>query len=144
MSEGGVTPMVDPRTFERLAAEGFERLPAHIRAKIDNVALLIEDEPTEEDLLNNGLDPETETLLGLYHGIPLSARGEQYGVGVTMPDTITLFRYPIEDAAFDDSKDVRDVIAETIWHEYAHHFGMNEEEVRLREEERDEDMVHRG
>lgn len=129
--------MVDPRTFERLVAEGFERLPEHIRAKIKNVALLVEDDPTDEDLLENGLDPETETLLGLYRGIPLSARGEQYGVGVTMPDTITLYRYPIEDAAFDDGMDIRDVIAETIWHEYAHHFGMNEEEVRSREDERD-------
>lgn len=128
--------------FEQLVAEGFERLPEHIRAKIDNVALLIEDEPTDEDLLENGLDPETETLLGLYHGIPLAARGEQYGVGATMPDTITLFRLPIEDAAFEDERDIRDIIAETIWHEYAHHFGMNEEEVRAREGERDKDVAH--
>lgn len=125
------------RNFDVLVAEGFARLPEHIRAKIKNVALLIEDEPTEEDLLENGLDPETETLLGLYHGVPLAARGEHYGIGVTMPDTITLYRYPIEDAAFDDGMDIRDVIAETIWHEFAHHFGMNEEEVRAREDERD-------
>lgn len=128
--------------FEQLVAEGFERLPEHIRAKIDNVALLIEDEPTEEDLLENGLDPETETLLGLYHGVPLAARGENYGVGVTMPDTITLFRLPIEDAAFEDERDIRDIIAETIWHEFAHHFGMDEESVQARERERDGDAGH--
>lgn len=123
--------------FDTLVAEGFTRLPEHIRAKIKNVALLVEDEPTDDDLLENGLDPETETLLGLYRGIPLTARGDNYGLGVTMPDTITLYRYPIEDAAFDDGMDIRDVIAETIWHEYAHHFGMNEEEVRMREHEHD-------
>lgn len=126
------------RDFDALVAEGFARLPEHIRAKIRNVALLTEDEPSEEELLENGLDPETETLLGLYRGIPLVARGEGYGIGITMPDTITLYRYPIEDAAFDDGMDIRDVIAETIWHEFAHHFGMNEEEVRVRERQRDE------
>lgn len=123
--------------FEQAVAEGFERLPEHIRMKIDNVALLIEDDPTEEDLLENGLDPETETLLGLYRGIPRTARGENYGVGMTMPDTITLYRLPIEDAVFEDKRDIRDVIAETIWHEFAHHFGMDEEAVHLRERERD-------
>ena len=54
-----------------------------------------------------------------------------------MPDTITLFQKPIEEAAIEDDKDVRDVVAETIWHEFAHHFGMDEGEVRKREDKRD-------
>ncbi|OGG50765.1 hypothetical protein A2763_02465 [Candidatus Kaiserbacteria bacterium RIFCSPHIGHO2_01_FULL_54_36] len=122
--------------FEKLVAEGFERLPEWVREKIKNVALLVEDEPAGEDRKAEGLSDD-ETLLGLYKGIPLSARGDMYGVGMTMPDTITLYQIPIEEAAQEDGKDVRDVVAETIWHEFAHHFGMDEGEVREREQKRD-------
>ena len=129
--------------FEKLVEEGFERLPQWVREKIKNVAVLIEDEPSEEDRKREGLD-EHETLLGLYKGIPLSARGEYYGVGMTMPDTITLYQLPIEDAAGEElsrsnldnrayQEVVKKIVAETIWHEFANHFGMNEEEVRRRE-----------
>lgn len=121
--------------FEKLVGEGFERLPEWIRDKIRNVALLVEDEPSGEDRKMERL-AEDETLLGLYKGIPLSERGEHYGVGLTMPDTITLYQLPIEDAATEDGKDVREVIAETIWHEFAHHFGMDEEEVTTKEKHR--------
>ena len=123
------------KEFELLVAEGFERLPQWVREKIKNVALLVEDEPSEEVRKQEGLG-EDETLLGLYQGIPLAARGEQYGVGMTMPDTITLYQRPIEEAAQEDGVDVRDVVADTIWHEFAHHFGMDEGEVQKREHER--------
>jgi len=121
--------------FEKLVAEGFERLPEWVRKKIKNVAILIEDLPSDETRKEEGLEDD-ETLLGLYHGIPLSARGEMYGVGGTLPDTITLYQLPIEEAAEEDGEDVRDVVAETIWHEFAHHFGMDEGEVRDREQKR--------
>ena len=120
--------------FEKLVASGYERLPEWVRNKIKNVALLVEEEPSKEDRNTEGLSEE-ETLLGLYKGIPLAARGEFYGVGMTMPDTITLYRLPILEAAEEDGKSVEDVVAETIWHEFAHHFGMNEDEVRKREAE---------
>ena len=128
--------LMQRKEFEQLVAEGYERLPEWVRGKISNVALLVEDEPSQEDREAEGLSDD-ETLLGLYKGIPLSARGEMYGVGMTMPDTITLYRLPIEEAALEDGKDVRDVIAETIWHEFAHHFGMDEHEVREREHKRE-------
>jgi predicted Zn-dependent protease with MMP-like domain len=122
--------------FEELVVEGYGRLPEWVREKIKNVALLVEDEPSQEDREAEGLGDD-KTLLGLYKGIPLSARGENYGVGMTLPDTITLYQLPIEEAAEEDNKDVRDVVAETIWHEFAHHFGMDEHEVREREHKRD-------
>jgi predicted Zn-dependent protease with MMP-like domain len=122
--------------FDALIAEGFEKLPEGVREKIKNVALLVEDEPSAEERKKEGLSDD-ETLLGLYKGIPLSARGENYGVGMTMPDTITLYRQSILDAAEEEGKSVADVVAETIWHEFAHHFGMNEHEVREREHLRD-------
>lgn len=122
--------------FEKLVAEGYEKLPQWVREKIKNVALLVEDDPSQEDSREQGLGDD-ETLLGLYKGIPLSERGELYGVGMTMPDTITLYKIPIEEAAAEDAKDVREVVAETIWHEFAHHFGMDEHEVQEREQKRD-------
>jgi len=136
--------------FEKLVAEGFERLPQWVREKIKNVALLVEDEPSEEDRKAEGL-ADNETLLGLYKGIPLSARGQEYGVGMTMPDTITLYQTPIEEAAREElttydvvnndivsryREVVAKVVAETIWHEFAHHFGMDEGEVQSRERRR--------
>ena len=122
--------------FERLVTEGYEKLPQWVREKIKNVALLVEDEPSQEDREAEGLGDD-ETLLGLYKGIPLSARGGEYGVGMPMPDTITLYQVPIEEAAEEDGLPVAQVIAETIWHEFAHHFGMGEHEVRDREQKRD-------
>jgi predicted Zn-dependent protease with MMP-like domain len=116
--------------------EGYEKLPAWVREKIKNVAVLIEDEPSEEVREREGLGPE-ETLLGYYQGTPLTERGEHYGVGMTMPDTITLYKSPIEIAAEEDGLPVSQVIAETIWHEFAHHFGMDEHEVQHREHIRD-------
>ena len=114
--------------FEKLVEEGFALLPEHVREKIRNVAVLVEDEPSREDREAQGL-MEDETLLGLYKGIPLSERGEQYGVGVTMPDTITIYQKPIEEAAEDTGLPISVIVADTVMHEFAHHFGMNEAEV---------------
>ena len=129
--------------FEELVADGFKSLSEKVRAKIKNVALLVEDEPSREIRAREGLAAD-ETLLGYYQGVPLSDRGDHYGVGATMPDTITLYQKPIEEEAaevrvrdtltFEDA--VRKVVAETVWHEFAHHFGIGEYEVRVREEKR--------
>ncbi len=119
-------------TFKKLIAESFALLPERIRERVSNVAILVEDEPSEEVRRAEKLEDD-ETLLGYYHGIPLVERGSDYGVGMTLPDTITLFRVPIEEEAGEEPEDVRRVIAETLWHEVAHHFGMDEREVRARE-----------
>lgn len=122
--------------FESSVQAGFLLLPEKFRERIRNVAILIEDEPSEEVRKQEGLR-EGETLLGLYQGIPNTARGDSYGIGPTVPDTITLFRVPIEEEAGGIPEEIRRVVAETIWHEFAHYFGMDEDEVRLREEKRD-------
>ena len=123
---------MEREAFEKLVEEGFLLIPEKFRVRIKNVALLVEDEPSREVRELEGLS-EDETLLGFYQGIPATARGESYGVGPTLPDTITLYQLPIEEASRENGEDVRKVIAETIWHEYAHYFGMDEAEVRLRE-----------
>ena len=111
-------------------------IPEKFRPHIKNVAFLVEDEPSPEVRKREGLTQE-ETLLGYYHGIPTPMRGDWYGMGTTMPDTITLYQLPIEHAAAEDGLQVAQVIRETIWHEVAHHFGMDESEVRRREDDRD-------
>jgi len=131
--------------FEKLVSEAYEKLPQWVRDKIQNVAVLTEDEPSDEDRRLQGLGDD-ETLLGLYKGIPLSARGDVYGVGMTLPDTITLYRLPILDMADEECgpdaseeafrEKVRDIVADTVWHEFAHHFGMDEEAVHKRELDR--------
>ncbi len=145
---------MDKDDFEQLVSEGFEKLPKWVQRKISNVAVLVEPEPSAEDRRLEGLR-DNETLLGLYKGVPLTERGEMYGIGMVMPDTITIYREPILDAAFESTsqilgvyettnvqemsvfqEEVRRIVAETVWHEFAHHFGMDEHEVNLREERR--------
>ncbi len=122
--------------FEKLIGEEFPKaIPEKFRGTIKNVAFLIEDEPSQALRKQEGLG-RNETLLGLYHGIPATARGDYYGVGSTLPDTITLFQKPIEEIAKERNKDVRHVIRETIWHEVAHHFGYGEQQIRGREQKR--------
>ncbi len=128
--------------FEQLLGEEFEAaIPEQFRPHIKNVGFLVEDEPDEETRRLEGLGPG-ETLLGLYRGIPYPARGDWYGMGTTIPDTITLYQKPIEEEALREGGDIRKVIRETIWHEVAHLFGMDEHTVRRREDERDNSHDH--
>jgi predicted Zn-dependent protease with MMP-like domain len=121
--------------WDNLVANGVQALPEKFRNKIANVALLLEDEPSKRVRREEGL-AEDETLLGLYHGIPLSLRGDGYGVGETLPDTITLYMRPILEEAGNNPEDVQRVVYETIWHEFGHYFGLDEDEVEKREGER--------
>ena len=139
------------KEFEELVADAFLLVPEKFRSKVKNVALLVDDEPDAETLKENNV-PEGYTLFGLYRGIPLTERGDGYGVGGTLPDTITIFRNPIMEAAADEAgvgdliawgeeptesmkKRIRTIIRDTIWHEIAHFFGMDEFDVGEREEE---------
>jgi predicted Zn-dependent protease with MMP-like domain len=140
-----------PKEFDAIVAEAFALVPEKFRSKVKNVALLVEAEPNDEVRRENNLGPG-DTLLGLYRGIPQTARGDGYGVGVTLPDTITIFRDPIlEEARYEAGIDpqwgkseefttpmkkrVRIIVRNTIWHEIAHYFGMDESEVDEREQE---------
>lgn len=142
---------MNPEEFEEIVGEEFPNaVPEKFRHLIRNVALLVEDEPSADIRRRERLG-EDETLLGYYHGIPATARGDLYGIGAALPDTITLYQFPIEDEAqyllehsyilknvgTSYEEMVRKVVRETIWHEVAHHFGMDEHEVRRREDERD-------
>lgn len=129
---------MNEREFEQIAEDEWKRIPEKFSRRIDNVALLVEDEPSEVVRLEEGLGEE-DTLLGLYQGVPLTERGSEYGVGITLPDTITLYRLPIIEEAEDMDREfraaVRIVVRETLWHEVGHYFGFDELSVQEREQE---------
>jgi predicted Zn-dependent protease with MMP-like domain len=115
--------MVTRRRFERLAAEALDELPGWVHERLDNVEVVVEDEP-----------PPGRSLLGLYEGVPLTRRGESYTWA--LPDRITLYQGPIEHAArMAGDRALKRVIADTVIHEVAHFFGISDE--RLRELGRD-------
>ena len=113
--------------FERLVDRAVAAIPAPFRAALDEVALVIADEPTSEQLRENGLKPD-ETLYGLYEGVPLSDWGADW---VPVPNRILVFRLPLEED-FPDPADLADEVRITILHELAHHLGI-EDEDRLAE-----------
>jgi predicted Zn-dependent protease with MMP-like domain len=107
---------VSRKRFEELVAEALDELPEWVQERLDNVDVLIEDDPPEEQ-------PD---LLGLYEGIPLTERGGGY-FGV-LPDRISLFRRTLAHAAADED-DLVDLVAETVVHEVAHYFGISDERL---------------
>jgi predicted Zn-dependent protease with MMP-like domain len=116
--------------FTRLVEEALHEIPRRFRAAMNNVAVVVEDEPPAHILDEMEIEPP-DSLFGLYQGTPLPQRG--WGYGNTLPDRISIYRGPIEDACEDD-EEIRDCIAETVIHEFGHYFGMSEEEIEEIEE----------
>lgn len=113
------------RDFELLVREAVAGLPPGIRRRLANVAVVVEEEPTAEDQAAAGL-PEAEPLFGLYQGTPLTARSSYYGM--VLPDKITIYRGPI--TRFCRSRrEMRAEVRQTILHEFAHHFGISDDEL---------------
>ena len=116
--------------FRELVDEALDSIPERFRDAMQNIAILVEDEPSAEQLESVDIEPP-DTLLGLYEGIPLPER--QWAHGNTLPDKITLFQGPIEDSS-EDEDDVIVAIGETLIHEVGHYFGLSEEEIEAIEE----------
>lgn len=117
--------------FRELVEDALEGIPPHFREAMQNMAIVVEDEPTPEQMAQVELD-ESDTLLGLYEGTPITER--QWGDGNRLPDKITLFQFPIEDSS-DDEDDVVIAIGETLIHEIGHYFGLSEDEIQAIEED---------
>ena len=125
---------MDDKRFEQLVSEGIDAIPERFLKQLKNVAIVIADEPTKEQLRQNGV-PRGETLLGLYEGIPLVERGDIYGVGAVLPDRITVFKIPTLEAAGEDEQKIREIVKDTVWHEIGHYFGWGDDELYEREDE---------
>ncbi len=112
--------------FEWAVARALDGLPAEIAAHLENVAVVVEDEPTEEELREAGLDPETETLFGLYQGVSLLERGADYGLA--LPDRIVIYRRPLL-AECETREELIRKIRDTVVREIGHYFGLDEEDL---------------
>jgi predicted Zn-dependent protease with MMP-like domain len=120
--------------FERLVAEGIDAIPERFLLRIENVVVVVEDLPSEQQLLAHGIEDPYE-LLGLYEGVPVTERGETYGVGgLLLPDKITVFKLPILAEAEGDPEKIRDVVRDTVWHEIGHYFGWDDDALYERED----------
>jgi predicted Zn-dependent protease with MMP-like domain len=108
-----------------LVAQAVESLPPKFLSRLENVDVVVEEEPTEEDLDLAGIEPGG-TLLGLYHGVPQSQRGPWYGN--LLPDRIVIYQRPIE-AVARNRREIRKEIRITIMHEIGHYFGLAEDDL---------------
>lgn len=112
---------MDPRDFDELVNEAMQIIPARFRGRLQNLVFVVEPEPP------------TPGLLGLYEGRPLTERSSFEPV--RFPDRITIFQGPHERMARNEDE-LRQLVEETVWHEVAHYFGMNEQQVRRAERAR--------
>jgi predicted Zn-dependent protease with MMP-like domain len=117
--------------FEELVVAVISGLPAEFQELMDNVDIIVEDWPTRTQLRAVGLRNKDD-LLGLYEGTPRTNRGQNYNL--VLPDKITIFQKPLESQC-KSLNELRQEIANTVKHEIAHYFGIDDE--RLREIEND-------
>jgi predicted Zn-dependent protease with MMP-like domain len=114
---------MDRKAFEKLIQDAVRELPEEFRNKLQNVAIIVEDYPSEELIEQMELSPD-DTLFGLYEGVPLTERG--YFDQPLLPDRILIFQRAIEDE-FDSEEEVKEELKVTLVHEIAHFFGMSDE-----------------
>jgi predicted Zn-dependent protease with MMP-like domain len=123
---------MSPQDFDRLVEGAYARIPARFRKRMKNIALVVEAEPSPLQL-TRGRVPRGGTLLGLYEGRPLTARS--VFDNFAMPDRITIFQGPHERLAR-GPEELAKMVEDTVWHEVAHYFGMDELQVRAAERRR--------
>ena len=112
--------------FERLVVEAVGSLPEEFRLRLENIDIVVEEQPTPEQLAEVGLK-RGDMLLGLYQGVPLTSRGRSYGL--VAPDIITIFQKPIESQCRNDAEIMAEVRS-VVQHEIAHHFGISDARLR--------------
>ena len=108
--------------FEQLVIEAIDSLPEEFIERLDNVDITVESVPTQTQLAQQGI-PEDGLLLGLYEGVPLTAR-QNYGF--VLPDKITIFQESIE-MACNSPEEIVSEVRDTVVHEVAHHFGIDDD-----------------
>ena len=117
-----LTGDVSLEEFAEIVARAVASLPEELAECLDNVDIVVADEPTGEQLESVGLEPDDD-LLGLYEGVPITQRGAYYGL--VTPDIITVFRRSILARCRNRRELVRE-IQDVVEHEIAHHFGIGD------------------
>jgi len=116
-------PRLSAKDFHRAVREAMDRIPEEFHRHIENVAVLVVDEPSPEVLEELGV-PEDETLFGAYFGVPLAEKS-LFDIPAE-PDRIEIYRGPLEDLC-DSVEEIMDEIEITVVHEIAHHFGIDDD-----------------
>ena len=116
--------------FEAIIARAIEDLPPEHIQNMENMAIVYADEPSAEQLQKQGVR-HSQLLLGLYEGIPLTARYSSSYSSV-LPDKITLFKHPLL-AVSANAEDFYQQVKRTLWHEIAHHYGLNHHDIDERQ-----------
>ncbi len=116
---------IDDAQFRQIVADAIDAIPEKYGKHIDNVAFIVEDQPTAVQRKKLRLQ-HNQSLFGLYEGIPLVQRGANYNL--VLPDKITIFRIPILWHC-ETLNQVRDVVKNTIWHEVAHYYGLDHDKI---------------
>ena len=117
-------PRYRHRPFEELVGLALDAIPEPFAAALEEVAIVVADEPTAEQRRENEIGPD-EALYGLYEGVPRTEWGADWA---TLPNRITLFRLPLE-ADYADPDDLADEVWLTVVHELAHHLGIDDERL---------------
>lgn len=112
--------------FRRLVREAVALLPPELLRRVHNVDIVIEIRATARDRKLAGT-PAGHTLLGLYHGIPLTRRGDGYNL--VAPDKISIYQEPIEQMCGDDPDNIREQVRKTVLHELGHYFGIDDDRL---------------
>ena len=115
---------MERRAFEDLIQEAMQELPREFQEKLTNVAIIVEDYPSQETVTRLNLLPD-ETLCGLYEGVPLTERGFAEPL---YPDRIFLFQRAIEDEC-ESREEIKEEIKVTLVHEIAHFFGIDDDRL---------------
>ena len=110
--------------FESLVDRALAAIPPPYRDALQEVAVIVEDEPSPEQLEENGLDAD-ESMYGLYEGIPRTDYGADWAAS---PNRIMLFRRPLEED-FPDRRELEDEVRLTVLHELAHHLGIDDDRL---------------
>ena len=119
-----MTPPSDEE-FDALISSAMDELPQEYIKGLKNVLITYADEPTLEQRRRQQLQV-WQTLFGLYEGIPLTKRGNNYNL--VLPDRITLFKGPLTNASH-STADLKEHIKRTLWHEIAHYYGLGHERI---------------
>ena len=112
------------RRFEDLVDEALATIPMPFAAALEEVAIVIDDEPTPDQLTRSEIE-NGDTLYGLYEGVPRTEWGADW---VAEPNRIVLFRLPLE-ADFADPDELADEVWVTVVHELAHHLGIDDDRL---------------
>ena len=117
---------MDKNEIRKEVARVLDKLPRQFRKQLQNVEVVVEERPGKELFLDAGLDPQEDTLYGLYQGIPLPDRSSLYPP--MLPDKITIFAEPLL-RDFPSPNELREQIRITVLHELAHYFGFDDDEI---------------